>query len=103
MTEAALALSEQKAQDLGELLTTAEQERQSLSQRQEKERKLEQQVGAGLYGLVGGQKYLATAQLEASVALPLALLTQEAADRESKLLRDLSAANERNLLLRSQV
>lgn len=70
MTEAALALSEQKAQDLGELLTTAEQERQSLSQRQEKERKLEQ---------------------------------QEAADRESKLLRDLSAANEKNLLLRSQV
>lgn len=48
MTEAALALSEQKAQDLGELLATAEQERQSLSQRQEKERKLEQQVGAGL-------------------------------------------------------
>lgn len=53
MTEAALALSEQKAQDLGELLTTAEQERQSLSQRQEKERKLEQQVGAGLCGLGG--------------------------------------------------
>lgn len=71
MTEAALALSEQKAQDLGELLTTAEQERQSLSQRQEKERKLEQQVGAGLCGLVG--KYLATAQLEASEALPLSL------------------------------
>ncbi|XP_059128289.1 leucine-rich repeat-containing protein 45 isoform X2 [Peromyscus eremicus] len=70
MTEATLALSEQKAQDLGELLTTAEQERQSLSQRQEKERKLEQ---------------------------------QEAADRESKLLKDLSAANEKNLLLRSQV
>lgn len=70
MTEAALALSEQKAQDLGELLAAAEQERQSLSQRQEKERKLEQ---------------------------------QEAADRESKLLRDLSAANEKNLLLRSQV
>ncbi|XP_036051157.1 leucine-rich repeat-containing protein 45 isoform X3 [Onychomys torridus] len=70
MTEAALVLSEQKAQDLGELLTTAEQERQSLSQRQEKERKLEQ---------------------------------QEAADRESRLLRDLSAANEKNLLLRSQV
>lgn len=33
----------------------------------------------------------------------LALLSQEAADRESKLLRDLSAANEKNLLLRSQV
>lgn len=35
--------------------------------------------------------------------LTLALLSQEAADRESKLLRDLSAANEKNLLLRSQV
>ncbi|XP_034363522.1 leucine-rich repeat-containing protein 45 [Arvicanthis niloticus] len=70
MTEAALALSEQKVQDLGELLVAADQERQSLSQRHEKERKLEQ---------------------------------QEAADRESKLLRDLSAANEKNLMLRSQV
>lgn len=28
---------------------------------------------------------------------------QEAAERESKLLRDLSAANEKNLLLRNQV
>lgn len=35
--------------------------------------------------------------------LTLALLSQEAADRESKLLRDLSAANEKNLMLRSQV
>ncbi|XP_010352635.1 leucine-rich repeat-containing protein 45 isoform X2 [Rhinopithecus roxellana] len=70
MTEAALALSEQKAQDLGELLATAEQEQLSLSQRQAKELKLEQ---------------------------------QEAAERESKLLRDLSAANEKNLLLQSQV
>lgn len=35
--------------------------------------------------------------------LTLALLSQEAADRESKLRRDLSAANEKNLLLRSQV
>uniref|UniRef100_A0A2K6MX62 Leucine-rich repeat-containing protein 45 n=1 Tax=Rhinopithecus bieti TaxID=61621 RepID=A0A2K6MX62_RHIBE len=69
MTEAALALSEQKAQDLG-LLATAEQEQLSLSQRQAKELKLEQ---------------------------------QEAAERESKLLRDLSAANEKNLLLQSQV
>ncbi|XP_048652994.1 leucine-rich repeat-containing protein 45 isoform X4 [Marmota marmota marmota] len=43
MTEAALALSEQKSQDLGELLATAEQERLSLSQREEKERRLEQQ------------------------------------------------------------
>ncbi|MXQ87193.1 hypothetical protein E5288_WYG007634 [Bos mutus] len=57
MTEAALALSEQKAQDLGELLATTEQEQRSL----------------------------------------------EAAERESKLLRDLSAANEKNLLLRNQV
>ncbi|XP_058417901.1 leucine-rich repeat-containing protein 45 isoform X3 [Diceros bicornis minor] len=70
MAEAALALSEQKAQDLGELLVTAEQEQQSLVQRQAKEHRLEQ---------------------------------QEAAERESKLLRDLSAANEKNLLLRNQV
>lgn len=70
MTEAALALSEQKAQDLGELLATTEQEQRSLAQRQAKEHRLEQ---------------------------------QEAAERESKLLRDLSAANEKNLLLRNQV
>lgn len=70
MAEAALALSEQKAQDLGELLATAEQEHRSLVQRQAKERRLEQ---------------------------------QEAAERESKLLRDLSAANEKNLLLRNEV
>ncbi|XP_077022369.1 leucine-rich repeat-containing protein 45 isoform X2 [Tamandua tetradactyla] len=70
MTEAALALSEQKVQALGELLAAAEQEKQSLSQKQSKERRLEQ---------------------------------QEAAERESKLLRDLSAANEKNLLLRNQV
>ncbi|XP_026339644.1 leucine-rich repeat-containing protein 45 isoform X8 [Ursus arctos] len=70
MAEAALALSEQKAQGLGELLATAEQEQRSLAQRQAKERRLEQ---------------------------------QEAAERESKLLRDLSAANEKHLLLRNQV
>ncbi|XP_003786096.1 leucine-rich repeat-containing protein 45 [Otolemur garnettii] len=70
MTEAALALSEQKVQDLGELLATAEQEQLSQSQRQAKERRLEQ---------------------------------QEATERESKLLKDLSAANEKNLLLRNQV
>ncbi|XP_057570036.1 leucine-rich repeat-containing protein 45 isoform X2 [Hippopotamus amphibius kiboko] len=70
MAEAALALSEQKAQDLGELLATTEQEQRSLVQRQAKEHRLEQ---------------------------------QEAAERESKLLRDLSAANEKNLLLRNQV
>ncbi|XP_032726245.1 leucine-rich repeat-containing protein 45 isoform X2 [Lontra canadensis] len=70
MAEAARALSEQKAQSLGELLAAAEQEQQSLAQRQAKEHRLEQ---------------------------------QEAAERESKLLRDLSAANEKNLLLRNQV
>ncbi|XP_045425703.1 leucine-rich repeat-containing protein 45 isoform X4 [Lemur catta] len=70
MTEAALALSEQKAQDLRELLAAAEQEQLSQSQKQAKERRLEQ---------------------------------QEAAERESKLLRDLSAANEKNLSLRNQV
>ncbi|XP_070339952.1 leucine-rich repeat-containing protein 45 isoform X9 [Equus asinus] len=70
MAEATLVLSEQKAQDLGELLATAEQEQRSLVQRQAKEHRLEQ---------------------------------QEAAERESKLLRDLSAANEKNLLLQSQV
>lgn len=59
MTEATLALSDQKAQDLGELLATAEQEHR--------------------------------------------LGQQEAAERESKLLRDLSATNEKNLLLRNQV
>ncbi|XP_025324138.1 leucine-rich repeat-containing protein 45 [Canis lupus baileyi] len=70
MAEAALALSEQKAQGLGELLATTEQEQRSLAQRQAKEHRLEQ---------------------------------QEAAERESKLLKDLSAANEKNLLLRNQV
>ncbi|XP_036194932.1 leucine-rich repeat-containing protein 45 isoform X2 [Myotis myotis] len=44
MTEAALALWEQKAQDLGELLATAGQEQQSLAQKLTKEHRLEQQV-----------------------------------------------------------
>lgn len=44
MAEAALALSEQKAQGLGELLATTEQEQRSLAQRQAKEHRLEQQV-----------------------------------------------------------
>ncbi|XP_037013797.2 leucine-rich repeat-containing protein 45 isoform X2 [Artibeus jamaicensis] len=70
MTQAALALSEQKAQDLGGLLVTAEQEQRDEAQRQAKEHRLAQ---------------------------------QEAAERESKLLRDLSAANEKSLLLRNQV
>lgn len=61
MTEAALALSEQKVQDLGELLVAADQERQSLSQRHEKERKLEQQVEAGRCVLVGGWKRMTVA------------------------------------------
>ncbi|XP_015415346.1 PREDICTED: leucine-rich repeat-containing protein 45, partial [Myotis davidii] len=43
MTEAALALWEQKAQDLGELLAAAGQEQQSLAQRLAKEPRLEQQ------------------------------------------------------------
>ncbi|XP_013361498.1 PREDICTED: leucine-rich repeat-containing protein 45 isoform X2 [Chinchilla lanigera] len=59
MTEAALALSDQKAQDLGELLATTQQEHR--------------------------------------------LRQQEAAEQESKLLRDLSATNEKNLLLQNQV
>ncbi|XP_006886373.1 PREDICTED: leucine-rich repeat-containing protein 45 [Elephantulus edwardii] len=70
MTEAALALSQQKTQALGELLATAEQERLSLSQKQSEERRLEQ---------------------------------QEASEREAKLLRDLSAAQENRLLLQNQV
>ncbi|XP_074116568.1 leucine-rich repeat-containing protein 45 [Sminthopsis crassicaudata] len=70
MNEAALALSEQKVQDLSEMLTTAQKEQINLSQRQSKELKLEQ---------------------------------QEAADRESKLLKEVAASNERNMLLRSQV
>uniref|UniRef100_A0A8C8S5M0 Leucine rich repeat containing 45 n=1 Tax=Pelusios castaneus TaxID=367368 RepID=A0A8C8S5M0_9SAUR len=70
MTEAALALSEQKVQNLGELLTATKQEQASMADYQLKE--LQQQK-------------------------------QEAADRETKLLRDLSAANEKNLLLRNQV
>lgn len=58
MTEAALALSEQKAQDLGELLATTEQEQRSLVQRQAKEHRLEQQVGGcgvGRPGVRGGR------------------------------------------------
>lgn len=95
MAEAALALSEQKAQGLGELLATAEQEQRSLAQRQAKERRLEQQVGrrAGGQAVLGGVTSGAHAPSH----------PQEAAERESKLLRDLSAANEKHLLLRNQV
>ncbi|XP_064890277.1 leucine-rich repeat-containing protein 45 isoform X1 [Columba livia] len=70
MTEAALALSEQKVHDLGELLRATQQEHSSAAERHFTE--LQQQE-------------------------------QEGVDRENKLLRDLSAASEKNLLLRSQV
>ncbi|XP_007957755.1 leucine-rich repeat-containing protein 45 [Orycteropus afer afer] len=43
MTEAALALSEHKTRDLGELLAASEQERLGLSHKQAEERRLEQQ------------------------------------------------------------
>ncbi|NXV45739.1 LRC45 protein, partial [Uria aalge] len=70
MTEAALALSEQKVHNLGELLNAAKQEQTSMAERHFTE--LQQQK-------------------------------QEGADREGKLLRDLSAASDKNLLLRNQV
>ncbi|NXJ68662.1 LRC45 protein, partial [Rostratula benghalensis] len=70
MTEAALALSEQKVHGLGELLSATKQEQTSMAERHFAE--LQQQK-------------------------------QEGADRESKLLRDLSAASDKNLLLRNQV
>ncbi|XP_074016087.1 leucine-rich repeat-containing protein 45 [Numenius arquata] len=70
MTEAALALSEQKVHGLGELLNATKQEQTSMAERHFAE--LQQQK-------------------------------QECADREDKLLRDLSAASDKNLLLRNQV
>ncbi|CAM4659901.1 unnamed protein product [Caretta caretta] len=70
MTEAALALSEQKVHNLGELLSATKQEQASMTECQLKE--LRQQK-------------------------------QEASDRETNLLQHLSAANEKNLLLRNQV
>ncbi|XP_049669386.1 leucine-rich repeat-containing protein 45 isoform X2 [Accipiter gentilis] len=70
MTEAALALSEQKVHNLGELLNAARQEQTSMAERHFTE--LQQQK-------------------------------QEGADREGRLLHDLSAASEKNLLLRNQV
>ncbi|XP_064323242.1 leucine-rich repeat-containing protein 45 isoform X3 [Phalacrocorax carbo] len=70
MTEAALALSEQKVHNLGELLNATKQEQTSMAERHFME--LQQQK-------------------------------QEGADREGKLLHDLSAASEKNLLLRNQV
>lgn len=44
MTEAALALSEQKAHDLGELLTRVKMEKNELRDRQSREIKKEQEV-----------------------------------------------------------
>ncbi|XP_069728869.1 leucine-rich repeat-containing protein 45 [Phaenicophaeus curvirostris] len=70
MTEAALALSEQKVRDLGELLNAAKQDQTSMAERHFME--LQQQK-------------------------------QEGVDREGKLRRELSAASEKNLLLRNQV
>ncbi|XP_014807067.1 PREDICTED: leucine-rich repeat-containing protein 45 isoform X2 [Calidris pugnax] len=70
MTEAALALSEQKVHGLGELLNATKQEQTTMAERHFAE--LQQQK-------------------------------QECADREDKLLRDLSAATDKNLLLRNQV
>ncbi|XP_071672767.1 leucine-rich repeat-containing protein 45 isoform X5 [Patagioenas fasciata] len=70
MTEAALALSEQKVHSLGELLSAAQQERGSAAERHVMELQQQQQEGV---------------------------------DRENKLLRDLSAASEKNVLLRNQV
>ncbi|KFQ98745.1 Leucine-rich repeat-containing protein 45, partial [Nipponia nippon] len=70
MTEAALALSEQKVHNLGELLNATRQQQTSMVERHFTE--LQQQK-------------------------------QEGADREGKLLRDLSAASEKNLLLKNQV
>ncbi|KAM9043808.1 leucine-rich repeat-containing protein 45 isoform 1-T1 [Megaptera novaeangliae] len=104
MAEAALALSEQKAQDLGELLATAEQEQRSLAQRQAKEHRLEQQVGReGWMGRWLGVGWAGGAWWQVSSGALSPSDPQEAAERESKLLRDLSAANEKNLLLQNQV
>ncbi|NWH58672.1 LRC45 protein, partial [Geococcyx californianus] len=70
MTEAALALSEQKVHDLGELLNAAKRDQTRMAECHFKE--LQQQK-------------------------------KEIVDREGKLLRDLSAASEKNLLLKNQV
>ncbi|XP_053150443.1 leucine-rich repeat-containing protein 45 [Hemicordylus capensis] len=70
MTEAALALSEQKVYNLGELLSAAKQEQAMLVDKQAKETQQHR---------------------------------KDSADREAKLHHELSAANEKNLLLRNQV
>lgn len=53
MAEAALALSEQKVHDLGELLSTAKQEQATMAERQAKD--LQQQKQVGRRGWVSGQ------------------------------------------------
>lgn len=98
MAEAALALSEQKAQGLGELLATAVEEQRSLAERQADEHRLEQQVSRE--GWARGGRAVPGRGDGGALALPL---PQAALERESKLLRDLSAANEKTLLLRNQV
>ncbi|NXY82921.1 LRC45 protein, partial [Alcedo cyanopectus] len=70
MTEAALALSEQKVNNLGELLKATKQEQTSMAERH---------------------------------FVELQHQKQEGADREDKLMCDLAAASEKNLLLRTQV
>ncbi|KAJ6660323.1 hypothetical protein lerEdw1_017746 [Lerista edwardsae] len=70
MAEAALALSEQKVHNLGEMLSEAKQEQERLVEDHAKEKQQ---------------------------------LKKDSADREAKLQRELSATNEKNLLLRNQV
>uniref|UniRef100_A0ACB8EKX8 Leucine-rich repeat-containing protein 45 n=2 Tax=Sphaerodactylus townsendi TaxID=933632 RepID=A0ACB8EKX8_9SAUR len=70
MTEAALAMSEQKIHSLGELLSTTQEEQARLVESQAKE---------------------------------LQQLKKDSADREARLQRDLSSANDKNLLLRNEV
>ncbi|XP_044275863.1 leucine-rich repeat-containing protein 45 isoform X2 [Varanus komodoensis] len=70
MMEAALALSEQKASELGELLSAAKQEQVKQTESQAKE---------------------------------LQQCKKDAADREARLQRELSATSEKNLQLRNQV
>jgi len=47
MMEAALALSEQKSHDVGELLTRVKVEKEEQRERQSRERRKEQEVGPG--------------------------------------------------------
>lgn len=70
MTEAALALSEEKLHSLGDLQSKTKEEQ---------------------------------ARLVESHAKEIQQLKKDSADREAKLQRDLSAANEKNLLLRDEV